>query len=124
VAASAAPSPFGIATPDAPGGSGFGGPLAPFFAWVALHQAAFYRALTDALAAMRDDGTAAWLLFGLSFAYGVFHAAGPGHGKAVITSFILASGETVRRGIALSFAAAFAQAVTAVAIVAIAAAVL
>jgi nickel/cobalt exporter len=58
---------------------------------------------------------------GISFIYGIFHAAGPGHGKAVISSYLLANEETWRRGIALSFASALLQALTAVAIVAVAA---
>ena len=59
----------------------------------------------------------------LSFAYGVFHAAGPGHGKAVISAYMVSSGETAKRGIALSFLAAFVQALSAVLIVGIAAVV-
>lgn len=123
-AAHATKSPFGIATPDSPGGAGFGGPLAPLFAWIAVHQAAFYRALTEHLADIKANGSAVWLLFGLSFLYGLFHAAGPGHGKAVITSYLLATGDTARRGIAISFAAAFVQALSAIVLVAIAAIVL
>jgi ABC-type nickel/cobalt efflux system permease component RcnA len=57
----------------------------------------------------------------ISFAYGIFHAAGPGHGKAVISSYLVANGETARRGIALSFASALMQSLVAVAIVAISA---
>ncbi len=121
--ATQAASPFGIATPDSTS-SGFGGPLGPFFVWVALQQAAFYRALTSALSAIKANGWAAWLLLGLSFAYGVFHAVGPGHGKAVISAYLVSSGETVRRGIALSFMAAFVQAVTAIVVVAVIAVVL
>ena len=119
--AEAAQSPFGIATPDSPSGAGFGGPLGPVFQWIALRQAEFYRSLTGTLTRIKADGTAAWLLVALSFAYGVFHAAGPGHGKAVISSYLVASGETVRRGVAISFVAAFAQAVTAVVFVSLAA---
>jgi nickel/cobalt exporter len=74
--------------------------------------------------AAKTDGTALWGLMGISFLYGVFHAAGPGHGKAVISSYVLANEETWRRGIALSFASALLQAATAVAIVAIAAVLL
>jgi ABC-type nickel/cobalt efflux system permease component RcnA len=118
-AASAAPSPFGVGTPETSGGAGFGGPLAPVFAWIAIHQAHFYRSLTTALGNLKANPAGLWLLFGLSFAYGVFHAAGPGHGKAVITSYLLASGDTARRGIALSFLAAAVQAASAVIIVAI-----
>jgi ABC-type nickel/cobalt efflux system permease component RcnA len=118
-AALASKSPFGIATPDSPGG--FGGPLAPVFAWIALRQAEFYRMLTGALADIKESGWAVWLLLLVSFAYGVFHAAGPGHGKAVISAYVLSSGETVRRGVAVSFAAAFVQAASAIVIVTVAA---
>jgi nickel/cobalt transporter (NicO) family protein len=119
----AAKSPFGIATPDS-SGSAFAGPLGSLFAWVALYQAEFYKALTEALANVKDSGQAFILLAGLSFLYGVFHAVGPGHGKAVITSYLLASHQTVRRGIVISFAAALMQAFTAIAIVLIAAVLL
>jgi nickel/cobalt transporter (NicO) family protein len=66
----------------------------------------------------------AWSLFGLSFFYGIFHAAGPGHGKAVISSDLVANEETWRRGVVLSFASALIQALVAVAVVGVAAALL
>src|SRR5208282_3657893 len=65
-----------------------------------------------------------WGLMGISFLYGIFHAAGPGHGKAVISSYLLVNEETWRRGVALSFASAMLQALTAVALVTIAAVLL
>ena len=86
-------------------------------AWVNQQQQDFYRALTGALKAMRDDGHAAWYLVGLSFAYGVFHAAGPGHGKAVISSYMLANEVALKRGIMLSFISAFLQGITAILVV-------
>ena len=58
---------------------------------------------------------------GISFVYGIFHAAGPGHGKAVIASYLVANEETWRRGITLSFASAVLQSLTAIAIVGVAA---
>ena len=61
---------------------------------------------------------------GSRFLYGVFHAAGPGHGKAVISSYVVANEETWRRGVVLSFASAMLQALVAVAIVGIAAVLL
>jgi High-affinity nickel-transport protein len=54
----------------------------------------------------KTNGSAYWGLMGVSFVYGIFHAAGPGHGKAVISSYLLANEETWRRGITLSFASA------------------
>ncbi|MDQ2955180.1 MAG: nickel/cobalt transporter, partial [Pseudomonadota bacterium] len=62
-----------------------------------------------------------WALLGVSFLYGIFQAAGPGHGKAVISSYLVANEETWRRGVVLSFASALLQALVAILIVAIAA---
>lgn len=79
-------------------------------------QSAFYRALTQGLQAFSSGGAGLWGLLGVSFAYGVFHAAGPGHGKAVISGYLVANERTLARGAALSFAAAMLQATVAVAL--------
>ena len=62
-----------------------------------------------------------WGLVGIGFAYGVFHAAGPGHGKAVIASYMMANDRALRRGVVLAFLAALLQGSVAVALVGIAA---
>ncbi|WP_208988162.1 MULTISPECIES: DUF1007 family protein [unclassified Pseudovibrio] len=80
-------------------------------------QNEFYLKLTSALRNFRNNPSAGWLLMLISFAYGVFHAAGPGHGKAVISSYVIADEQTLKKGIALSFASAFAQAMTAIVLV-------
>lgn len=90
------------------------GPLASVLFWIQQQQQAFYRSMTGELRAMREDGAHVWALAGLSFAYGVFHAAGPGHGKAVISSYMIANEVAARRGIWLAFASALAQALTAI----------
>jgi nickel/cobalt exporter len=114
-------------------GSPFGGPrpqAAPpppttgVLGWIFAKQAEFYRQFSGLIKAAKVDGSAAWSLFGLAFLYGVFHAAGPGHGKAVISSYLVANEETWRRGVVLSFASALLQALVAVAIVGVAAALL
>ena len=92
--------------------------------WIVAKQSLFYRELSGLIRAAKTDGSALWGLMGVSFLYGIFHAAGPGHGKAVISSYLLANEETWRRGVALSFAAAVLQALTAVVIVAIVALVI
>jgi nickel/cobalt exporter len=92
--------------------------------WIFAKQAEFYRMMSGTIRAAKQDGSAAYTLMGISFLYGIFHAAGPGHGKAVITSYLLASGDTARRGIALSFLSAAVQAASAIIIVAIGATVL
>lgn len=73
------------------------------------YQQDFYRALSGALKDMRNDPAKLWLLIGLSFAYGIFHAAGPGHGKAIISSYMIANEVELKRGVLLSFLAAFMQ---------------
>ena len=92
--------------------------------WILAKQAVFYRSLAGVIRSAKHDGSALWALMGISFVYGIFHAAGPGHGKAVISSYLLANEETWRRGITLSFASAMMQSITAIAIVAIAAVLL
>lgn len=109
--------PFGV--PES--GTGMGGPgwLASFFGQVAVWQSHFYRQLTGAVRAWQADGGAAWTLIGLSFAYGVFHALGPGHGKAVISSYVVANRQTARNGALLALASALIQALVAIAMVAV-----
>ena len=95
-----------------------------FAGWILAEQAKFYLMLSHTIRAAKSDGSAAYTLLGISFIYGIFHAAGPGHGKAVISSYMVANNETWRRGVALSFASAILQALTAIAIVGIAAVLL
>ena len=95
-----------------------------FTGWILAKQAEFYRMLSGTIRAAKADGSAAYTLLGISFLYGIFHAAGPGHGKAVISSYLVANDETWRRGVFLSFASAIFQALTAIAIVAVAAVLL
>ena len=90
------------------------GPFASILFWIQQQQQEFYRSLTDALKMIRSGSGGGWLLVGLSFAYGVLHAAGPGHGKAVISSYMLANEVQLRRGMVLSFASSALQAVVAI----------
>ena len=43
-------------------------------------------------------GPALWFFLGLSFVYGVVHAVGPGHGKAVVCSYFLANPGSMATG--------------------------
>lgn len=109
-----AQNPFGGPRPSAaePQSGGIVG-------WLLAKQSEFYRQMSSTIRAAKSDGSAVWTLLAISFAYGVFHAAGPGHGKAVISSYLVANQETARRGIVLSFASALMQSLVAVAIVAV-----
>ena len=56
-------------------------------------------------------------LVALSFAYGAFHAVGPGHGKAIIVTYLGTNKESVWRGIVISLCAAMLQSLVAIALV-------
>lgn len=115
-----AQNPFGAPRPAQaaePAASGLVG-------WLLAKQSEFYRQISATIRAAKSDGSAVWTLLFISFAYGIFHAAGPGHGKAVIASYLVANRETARRGIALSFASALMQSLVAILIVGISAWVL
>src|SRR4051812_43910508 len=114
-----AQNPFGAPRPIGTAPQ-FGG----IVGWLLAKQSEFYREISSAIRAAKSDGSAVWSLYAISFAYGIFHAAGPGHGKAVISSYLVANQETARRGIVLSFASALMQSLVAVAIVAVCAGLL
>jgi ABC-type nickel/cobalt efflux system permease component RcnA len=96
---------------------GGGPPASGFAAWVMAEQMRFERMLSGAVRALATEAGALWTLLGISFAYGVFHAAGPGHGKAVVASYMFANERSLKRGVAISFLAAGLQAFVAIAIV-------
>jgi ABC-type nickel/cobalt efflux system permease component RcnA/ABC-type uncharacterized transport system substrate-binding protein len=112
--------PFGAA-PNEPG---LNLPRTGVLGWIMQMQVEFYLALEHALSSLHESWTGFWLLGGLSFLYGIFHAAGPGHGKVVISSYMLANEEQVRRGVFLSFLSAMLQSAVAIAFVLVAASVL
>ncbi len=84
-------------------------------------QSKFHAALQAAARSLKDDPAALATLLFSSFAYGVFHAAGPGHGKAVLTSYMVASETALRRGLALAGLAALLQGMVAICLVGVAA---
>ena len=83
-------------------------------------QIAFQRELTAATHAVANDPRALIGLLALSFAYGALHAAGPGHGKAVVSSYVMATRQTLRNGLLLAFVASTAQALCAIALAVVA----
>jgi len=106
-------NPFGLGVREAaPAPGGLSGII------LAL-QASFYGALRTGLAAVGADRGALYALLGVAFGYGVFHAAGPGHGKAVIAGYLAAHQRTLAKGFGLSLAAATVQALVAIGLVAV-----
>jgi ABC-type nickel/cobalt efflux system permease component RcnA len=110
----AAPAPR---NPFATGSAGFAMATSGIGGVILTIQAHFYAALTAAVQALKADGVGLMSLATIGFLYGIFHAAGPGHGKAVISGYIIASKGSISHGLALSLAAALLQAVVAISVV-------
>ena len=89
--------------------------------WARDKQQAFYGEMSGALRQIKSSSgpAAAVTLMLLSFGYGIFHAAGPGHGKAVISAWLLATENDLRRGVLISLMSAVIQAITAILLVSI-----
>lgn len=87
--------------------------------WLLTIQRELQSGLAEAVENFKADGSlnTGLSLIVISFLYGIFHAAGPGHGKGVISSYVLANKTTLRRGVALSFVSGLFQAISAIAIV-------
>ena len=95
------------------------GPIGRLSAWVFNQQQNLQRMLAASVKRMKTGSAigGALALAALSFVYGILHAVGPGHGKAIISSYVVANEETVRRGVLISFIAAGLQALTAIVLV-------
>ena len=99
------------------GGEGGGGAEGGITGWLLSEQSRLTHLMSAKIHALHADSGAAWGLIALGLAYGVFHAAGPGHGKAVIASYMLANERSLKRGAALALLAALLQATVAIALV-------
>lgn len=86
---------------------------------IARMQSRLNAELTEKIQAAQDGESLAPALaiIGAGFLYGVLHAAGPGHGKAVVATYFLTHRAQWLRGITTGFAIAAIQAVTAILLV-------
>ncbi len=123
-----AKSPFGMTPPSAQQGmppttkfADNAGIIERLSYWVSEKQAQYNRELVQAVRRFKTENVfvAAGGLAFLSFLYGVFHAVGPGHGKAIISSYVLANERTAKRGVLIAFLSSAFQAFSAIVIVGI-----
>jgi nickel/cobalt transporter (NicO) family protein len=104
--------PFAVA-----GGEGGGGAGGGLTGWLMAEQSWLTHLIAAKVHALHGQSSAAWGLVGLGLAYGVVHAAGPGHGKAVLASYMLANETSLKRGAVMALMAALLQALIAIALV-------
>ena len=106
-------SPFGVGISEG------GGSVAGLAGWILSVQSQFSHMMTAALSLLKTDTSALWTLLVVALAYGVFHAAGPGHGKAIIAAYGMAQDKAIGQIITMATAAALLQSLVAIGLVAI-----
>ena len=107
-----------------PSGGGEAPPAAPglfdqIVLSVAQWQRDFHERLAEAMQAA-TDGDRLWPVLtvaAFAFLYGVFHAVGPGHGKAVVAGYFVGQRASIWRATALGSAIAGVQGVSAIVLV-------
>ncbi|MFV0421979.1 nickel/cobalt transporter [Oleidesulfovibrio sp.] len=92
-----------------PTGSGFSGPgfftPPPVYNRIIAYATKAQHSLRGQMVSFASDiqsvpyGSAFWLFLGLSFIYGVVHAVGPGHGKAVVFCYFLGRSGSAAKGL-------------------------
>jgi ABC-type nickel/cobalt efflux system permease component RcnA len=95
--------------------------LTPWLAELTRMQRDLNRTLSRNLRLVAREGIspAAGTVLLVAFAYGVLHAAGPGHGKAVVASYFLGRQARPWAGVRASFLLSLLQVVSSVALVAV-----
>jgi ABC-type nickel/cobalt efflux system permease component RcnA len=106
-------SPFGVGISEG------GGSVTGLAGWILSVQSQFSHMMTAALSLLKTDTSALWTLLTVALAYGVFHAAGPGHGKAIIAAYGMAQEKAIGQIITMATAAALLQSLVAIGLVAI-----
>jgi len=92
-------------------------------AFLANAMAPVQRTLNESLAAMTRSLQGSRTVGGLllvaliSFLYGMFHAAGPGHGKTIVSSYFLANNAKLRHSVAIGYLIAAVHSLTALSVV-------
>ena len=99
------------------GGEGGGGAEGGVTGWIMAEQSHITHLIAEKVHALHGNPGAAWGLVGLGLAYGVVHAAGPGHGKAILASYMMANERSLKLGAVMALLTALLQALVAIGLV-------
>jgi nickel/cobalt exporter len=115
------PVPYEVIRPDSAANSGRSNWLTrePGYSWWQTVQIKISEIFTTTMTDIQERRS--WQAFAVglfvSFGYGVLHTLGPGHGKAVIVSYFVGSGGSLRRGLMMGVRIAVFHVISAIAIV-------
>ncbi len=117
-----APNPFTARDTRPPSGvftSLTSGASAFIFSVMAPVQKMLNESLASMTRALKGSQSLGGLLLvaALALAYGIFHAAGPGHGKTIVSSFLLANDGKIRQSFIIGYLVAAVHALSALAVV-------
>jgi nickel/cobalt exporter len=95
------------------------GTMAEILLSIQAQQRLFRETIGTDLRAIKDTHSlaATLSLMTAGFLYGVFHAIGPGHGKVIVASYMLANETTLKKGVFITVMSSLLQAVTAIVLV-------
>jgi len=95
------------------------GALDRFKATLKRIQSNVHRTMNDTLAEIKDSRSSQALTIGIVFAflYGAFHAAGPGHGKAIVVSYFMSRHARILRGFVMGAQISFMHVLSAILII-------
>ena len=118
VAASSAMSQTTSVTPEVEGEDDHGA-LAAFAETIKAFQRRANAEIATYMKAIErgDDLGAFFLGLAIAFAYGIFHAFGPGHGKFIIVSYFLGREARMARGVVMAIQVAIVHVIAAILIV-------
>jgi len=90
--------------------------------WLQKWQAKASLIFTRAMSGLRDDGSskAFWFAILVTFGYGLVHTLGPGHGKAVVVSYFVGDGGSLRKGITMGVLIAITHVLSSIIVVLVA----
>lgn len=88
-------------------------------AWLYGEVREFHKLLTHSVGALADNPgwSTSVILITSSFVYGVLHAAGPGHGKIILSTYLFSQPEKIKKSIGLATLSALVQGAVAILLV-------
>ncbi len=90
--------------------------------WFQTWQTKISFVFTRAMSGLRDDGSskAFWFAILVAFGYGLVHTLGPGHGKAVVISYFVGDGGSLRKGFTMGVLIAITHVLSSIIVVLVA----